>query len=175
MHRRLLPALSLLTLTALLGACGADQVTRPLTDDSSKGVVTATGGDSSQTKPDSVVTGGGGSHNPPPPSPVSSFDFTAQIRGSLAGADTSKSEIVPGATVKLVRRGGVKGDTLAAGIDAGTAVSDASGFVSFKGLTGGWYEVDITPPNGSPYGAMLTGFGPPVVSDVHTNFVLRKR
>lgn len=111
---------------------------------------------------------------PPAQPPVASFDLTATVAGALAGQDTSRTELVAGAKVHLTRTGGVTGDTLATSVDAGTAVTDAQGIVSFKGLAGGWYTVDITPPSGSPYAAIRTGFGAPRVTDVRAKFVLRR-
>jgi hypothetical protein len=122
-----------------------------------------------------VVAGSIDTTSGPGQSAVPSFDLTAQIRGSVAGPDTSNSQVVAGATVKLVRTGGVHGDTLATAIDAGSAVSDANGIVSFKGLTGGSYTVEITPPAGSGYAPLRTGFPAPRVTDFHTNFVLLSR
>jgi hypothetical protein len=111
---------------------------------------------------------------PPAQPAVASFDLTATVVGALAGQDTSRTESVSGAKVHLMRTGGVTGDTLATAIDAGTATTDANGVVSFKKLTGGWYTVDITPPAGSPYAAIRTGFSAPRVTDVRATFVLRR-
>jgi len=111
---------------------------------------------------------------PPTQPPVASFDLTATIVGALAGQDTSRTEIVAGAKVHLLRTGGINGDTLATAIDAGTATTNASGVVSFKNLAGGWYTVDITPPSGSPYAVLRTGIVPPRVSDVHVKLALRR-
>lgn len=111
---------------------------------------------------------------PPSPSPaVASFDLDAVVLGIVpGGADTTKTEAVPGATVKLARIGTVSGDTLSQAIDAGSAVADANGAVSFKGLAGGSYSVIITPPSGSPYQPVTTGFGPPRSSTVKLQFKL---
>jgi hypothetical protein len=118
---------------------------------------------------------------PPPPNPepsqppVASFDLEATVYGALAGADTSRKEIVAGAIVHLMRVGSIEGDTLLTAVDAGTATTDAQGVASFTGLPGGFYTVDITPPAGSPYAALRSGIGAPDVPDVHTSFVLRRR
>ena len=97
----------------------------------------------------------------PAPQPVASFNLDVTVVGAVAGSDTSKTETVPGALVKLSRIGGVQGDTLSQSIDAGSAVADANGAVSFKSLAGGSYSVSITPPAGSRFAPLTTGFGPP--------------
>lgn len=114
---------------------------------------------------------------PPPTSTpgVSQFDLTATVVGALAGTDTSQTQPVSGATVHLTRTGGVSGDTLATAIDAGSGVTDAQGVISFKGLAGGWYTVDVTPPSGSPYTSMHAGFGAPHVTDFRVHFNLSRK
>lgn len=114
--------------------------------------------------------------NQPPPSPaVASFDLNAVISGMVPGSDTSKTEPIAGAVVKLSRVGGVTGDTLSQPIDAGSAVADANGAVSFKSLTGGSYAVSITPPAGSPYAGLITGFAPPRTSALQLQFKLSRK
>jgi Bacterial Ig-like domain (group 2). len=97
----------------------------------------------------------------PAPQPVASFNLEVIVVGAVSGSDTSKTEPVPGAVVKLSRIGGVQGDTLSQSVDAGSAVADANGAVSFTSLTGGSYSVSITPPAGSRFAPVTTGFGPP--------------
>ena len=115
----------------------------------------------------------------PPPSPepgVAQFNFAVIVSGSLGiGQDTSKTELVPGATVKLTRTTGVSGDTLAAPIDAGSAVTDANGVASFSALAGGSYEIEITPPTDSPWSPLSVGIGPPHVTDVRSGYTLFKK
>lgn len=108
----------------------------------------------------------------PTPAPVASFDLNASIVGAVAGSDTSKTEPVPGAVVKLSRIGGVQGDTLSQPIDAGSAVADANGAVTFKALVGGSYSVSVTPPAGSAFAPMTTGFGPPRTGAISMRFKL---
>jgi hypothetical protein len=119
------------------------------------------------THPDTAVT--------TPPSPVNAFDLVATIAGRLAGADTTRTEIIAGATVKLTRFTGVHGDTLATPEDAGSAVSDANGVVTVRNLVGGGYIVDVIPPAGSPYAELGTGFGPPRDATYQVRFVLSRR
>jgi hypothetical protein len=111
----------------------------------------------------------------PPPPVVASFDLNAVIRGMLPGSDTSKAEPIAGAVVRLSRVGGVTGDTLSQPIDAGSAVADANGAVSFTSLPGGSYAVNITPPAGSPYAALTTGFAPPRTSPMQLQFKLSRK
>jgi hypothetical protein len=106
---------------------------------------------------------------------VSSFDLTATVLGALQGPDTSRTETVAGASVRLTRVMGVQGDTLKSPVDAGSAVSDANGVVTFKGLAGGGYTMDITPTAGSPYASVRTGFGPPRVTDMRVRIVLMRK
>ncbi|HEY4306767.1 MAG TPA: hypothetical protein VGM82_20015 [Gemmatimonadaceae bacterium] len=106
---------------------------------------------------------------------VASFDLMLTIGGALAGTDTSRNEIVVGATVHLLRTGGTTGDTLATSIDAGTATTSADGVVSFRGLAGGWYTIDITPPAGSPYAPMHTGMPAPRLTDMRMKYVLLRK
>jgi hypothetical protein len=113
--------------------------------------------------------------NQPPPPVVASFDLNAVIFGMLPGSDTSKSEPIAGAVVRLSRVGGVTGDTLSQPVDAGSAVTDANGAVSFKALPGGSYAVNITPPAGSPYAALTTGFAPPRTSPMQLQFKLSRK
>lgn len=112
----------------------------------------------------------------PAPAPaLASFDLSATILGMLAGTDTSKSEPIAGAVVRLTRVGSVTGDTLNPSIDAGSAVTDASGAVSLKGLTGGSYSVIVTPPAGSPYAVTMTGFAPPRSSPYQLQLKLARK
>lgn len=112
----------------------------------------------------------------PPAQPgVSKFDLTATVVGQLAGSDTSRTEPVAGVTVHLIRIGGVAGDTLTTGVDAGSATTDSRGIVSFKNLDGGSYTIDLTPAAGSPYAAVHTGIGAPHVTDVQATFSLRRK
>jgi hypothetical protein len=114
--------------------------------------------------------------NPTPPEPgIASFDFNGKIVSQLAGSDTSKTAPVAGALVKLSRIGGVGGDTLSTSVDAGSATTDANGAISFKGLTGGAYAVDITPPAGSNLAAFRSGFGPPHDAVVNVTFKLQPK
>jgi hypothetical protein len=113
--------------------------------------------------------------NQPPAPVVASFDLNAVILGMLPGSDTSKSESIAGAVVKLSRVGGVTGDTLSQPVDPGSAVTDANGAVSFKALLGGSYAVNITPPAGSPYAALTTGFAPPRTSPMQLQFKLSRK
>jgi hypothetical protein len=109
---------------------------------------------------------------PTPPAPgVTSFDFNGTIVSQLAGSDTSKTAPVAGALVKLSRIGTTTGDTLSTSVDAGSATTDANGKISFKGLTGGAYAVDITPPSGSNLSAFRSGFGAP--HDAVVNFTFK--
>ena len=106
---------------------------------------------------------------------VSSFDLVATIVGSVPGSDTTRTTPVAGATLKLTRVGSVNGDTLATSVDAGSATTDASGGVSIRGLAGGAYVVDITPPAGSPYQRITTGFAPPHDSEIRMTFRLSSK
>jgi hypothetical protein len=109
---------------------------------------------------------------PTAPTPgVASFDFNGTIVAQLAGADTSKTAPVAGAIVKLSRIGTASGDTLSTPVDAGSATTDANGKISFKGLTGGAYAVDITPPAGSALSPFRSGFGAP--HDAIVNFTFK--
>ncbi len=113
---------------------------------------------------------------PPTQQPaVASFDLTAKITAPVAGTDTSSTTPVAGALVRLTRTGGLTGDTLATSIDAGSATTDANGAVSFKGLAGGAYEVDIAPPAGSNLTSIKTGFAPPRQSSVNMIFLMRPK
>ncbi|HEY4131163.1 MAG TPA: prealbumin-like fold domain-containing protein [Gemmatimonadaceae bacterium] len=124
-----------------------------------------------------VVAASTSPSNPTTPVPpaVASFDLTAKIVARGAGTDTSVTTPLPGALVKLTRTGGVTGDTLATAIDAGSATTDANGVVSFKGLTGGSYMVDVTPPAGSNLDALKSGFAPPRDNSINITFALRPK
>jgi len=74
---------------------------------------------------------------PPTTPPVATFDLNAVIVGFVGGSDTSKTEAIAGAVVKLSRIGGVSGDTLSQSVDAGSSVTNANGGASFKALPGG--------------------------------------
>jgi hypothetical protein len=114
---------------------------------------------------------------PPPTSQpgVSSFDLNVAVLGAIAGADSSNSSPIAGALVKLTRIGGVTGDTLTTGIDAGSGTTDAKGIVSFAKLAGGAYTIDIAPPAGSVYEGMKIGFGAPHTDHVSFAAVLRQK
>ena len=108
----------------------------------------------------------------PPPPAVASFDLSAVIVAGVPGTDTTKIAPIAGAVVKLSRIGGISGDSLSQAIDAGSAVSDANGMVGFKSLPGGSYAVKITPPAGSPYDVVSSGFAPPRTAAVQLQFRL---
>lgn len=116
-----------------------------------------------------------GTPSTPPTAPVSSFNLTATVVGALPGADTSRTEVVSGAVVRLLRSGGVAGDTLANPVDAGSATTNANGVVTFSALPGGWYTIEVTPPAGSPYAAVKTGIGAPTTAEVSATFRLRRK
>ena len=112
----------------------------------------------------------------PPSQPgVASFDLAVSVSGALAGSDTSRKTPIAGALVKLTRVGTVNGDTLATSVDAGNGTTDANGMVSFARLAGGAYTVDVTPPAGSPYDGVKTGFGPPHTDHVNFATVLQSK
>jgi len=89
--------------------------------------------------------------------PVSEFNLTIVVGGPIPGADTSRVEPVAGATVSLLRTGGITGDTLLTPEPAGSAVTDANGQAVFKKLKAGYYAIRIVPPAGSPYVETSTG------------------
>jgi hypothetical protein len=115
---------------------------------------------------------------PPPPAPtpppLAEFSMKVVALGRIPSADTTKAERIAGATVKLLRVGGVTGDTLKTPVDAGTAVTNANGEASFSKLAGGSYEIRITPPASSGYQAGFVGFGPPRTNDFTVNVSLLK-
>lgn len=112
---------------------------------------------------------------PPPPPAVSSFDLQVMVGGRVPGADTSHVAPIAGAVVKVTRTGGMTGDTLTTSVDAGSATTDATGAVIFKGLTGGSYSVDVTPPAGSSYAAARLGFAPPRTTTLAIDVALQPR
>jgi len=112
---------------------------------------------------------------PPPPPAVAEFNMTVVALGPIPGTDTSRVERVAGATVTLMRRGGVSGDSLATPIAAGSAVTDARGEAKFTRLVGGTYSIVITPPAGSAYAETSSGIAPPRQSDISVNVTLRRR
>jgi hypothetical protein len=111
----------------------------------------------------------------PTPPAVSEFSVKIVAAGPIVGTDTSRIERIAGATVKLRRVGGISGDTLKTPIDAGSAVTDANGEVSFSTLPGGSYEVRITPAAGSPYDAGFMIFPPPRSANIGIMMVLRRK
>jgi hypothetical protein len=109
---------------------------------------------------------------PPLPPVVASFDLNALVVGPTPGSDSTASQPIAGAVVKLASIGTITGDSLSQSIDAGSATTDANGLVSFKALPGGSYSVIITPPAGSPFDVIQTGFAPPRTSTVELKFKL---
>ena len=103
---------------------------------------------------------------PPPPGPVAEFNMTVVAMGAIPGTDTSRTERIAGATVTLMRIGGISGDTLTPPVSAGSAVTDANGEARFTKLTGGSYSIRVTPPASSAYAETLTGIGPPRLNDI---------
>ena len=112
---------------------------------------------------------------PPPPGPVAEFNMTVVAMGPIPGTDTSRTERVAGATVTLMRIGGINGDTLTTPVNAGTAVTNANGEARFTQLVGGSYSIRVTPPASSPYAEILTGIGPPRVSDFSIHVTLPRK
>ena len=101
--------------------------------------------------------------------------MTVTVVGQLAGADTSRTERVPGATIALQRVGGITGDTLTTPVNAGSAVADASGQAKFTKLAGGFYTIRVTPPSGSAYAAGSMEIGPPRETDINVSVKLQRR
>ena len=115
---------------------------------------------------------------PPPPPPVqhvAEFNMTVVAMGAIPGTDTSRTERIPGATVTLMRIGGINGDTLATPVSAGSAVTNANGEARFTTLAGGSYSIRVTPPANSAYAETLTGIGAPTLSDISVHVTLRRK
>jgi Bacterial Ig-like domain (group 2) len=115
---------------------------------------------------------------PPPPPPVqhvAEFNMTVVAMGAIPGTDTSRTERIAGATVTLMRTGGIGGDSLATPVSAGSAVTDANGETRFTKLAGGSYSIRVTPPASSAYAETLTGIGPPTLSDISVHVTLRRK
>ena len=110
----------------------------------------------------------------PPPAPVSAFNLTLTAAGTLAGADTSQTQPVAGATITVTRVMGVRGDTLNPAVLAGTVTTDANGVASLQNLPGGSYRFVATPPAGSPYTVSTWGIPAPTITDVRVRIVLRR-
>ena len=108
------------------------------------------------------------------PPPVATFSLNVVMVGLLGGPDTLSTEPIVGATIKLTRWAGVNGDTLNPSVDAGTAVTNARGEVSFKDLPGGYYLIVATPPAGSPYRSSNIALLPPRTSEVNVRIVTRR-
>jgi hypothetical protein len=113
-------------------------------------------------------------NQPPPPAPVSTFNLTLTVAGAVAGTDTSKTQLVAGATITVTRVMGVHGDTLNPGVLAGTVTTDANGVASLSNLPGGSYTFVATPAAGSGYLASSFGIGAPSVNDARVRIVLRR-
>jgi len=112
---------------------------------------------------------------PPPPAPVAEFNMTVVAMGAIPGTDTSQTERIAGATVTLMRIGGIHGDTLTTPVNAGSAVTDANGEARFTQLVGGSYSIRVTPLATSPYAETLTGIGPPTLTDISVHVTLRRK
>jgi hypothetical protein len=116
---------------------------------------------------------------PAAPAPSAVDKFMASVHVAVpapgSGTDTSASAPLAGARVVLHRVGTTSGDSLSTPEDAGSATTDAHGGVVFQTLVGGTYRVDITPPDGSPYLPMQTGFAPPRTPTVNLAVVLQKK
>jgi len=138
-----------------------------ITDSAMVSIVPATASPIDSTPTDTV----------PPPTvvaPVSSFELHVVAKG-LNGADTTKSELVAGATVTLLRTGGVNGDTLSTPEPAGTAVTGANGEATFAHLAGGSYTIHVAPPAGSPYRAAERAIAPPRYSSIYVSVSMQPR
>ena len=112
---------------------------------------------------------------PPPPGPVAEFNMTVVAMGAIPGTDTSQTERIAGATVTLMRIGGIHGDTLTTPVNAGSAVTNANGEARFTQLVGGSYSIRVTPPATSVYAETLTGIGPPTLSDISVHVTLQRK
>jgi uncharacterized protein YjdB len=113
-------------------------------------------------------------NQPPPPAPVNAFNLTLTVAGTVAGADTSRTQPVGGATITVTRVGGVQGDTLNPPVLAGTVTTDANGAASLQNLPGGSYRFVATPPTGSPFVVTTWGIPAPTISNVAVRLVLRR-
>jgi hypothetical protein len=112
---------------------------------------------------------------PPPPGPVAEFNMTVVAMGAIPGTDTSRTERIAGATVTLMRIGGISGDTLTTPVNAGSAVTDANGEARFIKLVGGSYSIRVTPPATSAFAETLTGIGPPTLNDITVHVTLQRK
>jgi hypothetical protein len=118
---------------------------------------------------------------PPPPNPptpvqgVAEFNMTVVAMGAISGTDTTHTERIAGASVTLMRIGGVSGDSLATPVSAGSAVTNANGEARFTRLAGGSYTIRVTPPASSAYAETLTGIGAPTLNDISVHVTLRRK
>jgi hypothetical protein len=153
-------------------ACSADNLSAPRDPATTK----TTGSDSTpgQTNSDTVVTTTPPQPQPPIPDPVSHFELKVIALGALPGADTSAAERVPGATVTVVRVGGIAGDTLATSETLGTATTNANGEATFAQLPGGYYTIRIAPPAGSALAPTQTAIPAPRSDQIVISVTMRK-
>jgi hypothetical protein len=121
-----------------------------------------------------VVPAPSGPTQPTTPAPVSSFNLKVVALGAIAGADTSSAERMTGATVTVLRIGGISGDTLATPETVGTATTDANGEAKFTQLPGGFYTIRVAPPSGSAYAAAQTSIAPPRYDNIFVTVTMRK-
>jgi uncharacterized protein YjdB len=110
----------------------------------------------------------------PDPSIVSSFALKLTTVGTLAGTDTSRVEIVPGATVTVTRTKSMTGETLATPVVVATLTTDANGAASVDNVPGGYYQLVATPPAGSPYVTTTASLGAPTSAVATYRLVLRR-
>ena len=158
-HRRRLIAALLGVVT--IAACAAESTLPERTETlgTSTGKDSATSGTSRDTTTSSTPRDTSYHYTPPPV--AAQFTLNLKVVGRLLGADTSRTEPVPGATVVVTRYLGVRMDTLRPPVVVGTVTTDANGNASLANIPGGGYTFDVTPPAGSPYAKGFSGIGPP--------------
>lgn len=103
-----------------------------------------------------------------PPPPVASFDYMGTVKGLTITAerpDSTKGVLLAGAVVRMLRTQDLAGHPLPSVVE-GSATTGADGVVFFKGLPGGQYRVEVTPPANSPYKVFTPLLDPPRTQSV---------
>jgi hypothetical protein len=127
--------------------------------------------DTGRTRPPADTAGRGPTT---PPAYVGEFTLSGRVFDATPGPDSATFRPIAGVTLKLVAVTD-SGQPITPERVAGTATTDANGQFTLPKAPGGWYRLDVTPPEGSGYRFSSVLVSRPVRAELRYDLALRKQ
>ena len=127
--------------------------------------------DTAGTRPPSDTAGRGPAT---PPTYVGEFTLSGRVFDATPGPDSATFKPIAGVTLKLVAVTD-SGRSITPERVVGTATTNASGQFTLPKAPGGWYRLDVTPPEGSGYRFSSVLVSRPVRAELRYDLGLRKQ